>query len=338
MPTRRQLSCVPRFFSRAAVLCLLPVLASRAHAQLKPHPTPFSIRFDAASLLAERAQMTLPLWLQGVSVRHFRAELEQMQTTVIRFDLRQMKALAPFVELRIGLAPGLGQAVVTSWNELGHQIFRCPPFGSTTEPITETIRVATEGANYLEIELPKKGERLQSLYAGAMRFAQMLQSVDFSPDPVFDAFGNASRTTPPPEQDSVLWNRVYAVLDAGPFTLNPDQEETVEFQISRKPEGALVTFEIRNAIGETPPVLSLNNNELPPAAPMLPDLADPAWRERPIPGSPEKLLRYGGWMRIQQFIPGQHLLQGVNHLDILQPDSSESVEIRRIDIQLRYRR
>jgi hypothetical protein len=282
--------------------------------------------------------MTLPLGLHGVSVRHFRAEWEQMQTTVIRFDLRQMRALAPFVELRIGLAPGLGQAVVTSWNELGHQIFRCPPFGSTTEPITETIRVATEGANYLEIELPKKGERLQSLYAGAMRFAQVLQSVDFSPDPIFDAFGNASRTTPPPEQDSVLWNRVYAVLDAGPFTLNPNQEETVEFQISRKPEGALVTFEIRNAIGETPPVLSLNNNELPPAAPMLPDLADPAWRERPIPGSPEKLLRYGGWMRIQQFISGRHLLQGVNHLDILQPDSSESVEIRRIDIQLRYRR
>lgn len=338
MPTRRPFSCVPRLFSRAALLCLLPVLTPRASAQLKPHPTPFTIRFDAPSLLAERAQMTLPLWLQGVTVRHFRAEVEQMQTTVIRFDLRQLKSLAPFVELRIGLAPGLGQAVVTSWNELGQQIFRCTPFGSSTEPITETIRVATEGANYLEIELPKKGERLQSLQAGAMRFAQMLQSVDFSPDPVFDAFGNTSRTTPPPEQDSVLWNRVSALLDAGPFTLHPDQPETVEFQISRKPEGAIVTFEIRNAIGETPPVLSLNNNELPPAAPTLPDLADPAWRDRPIPGTPQTRLRYGGWMRVQQFIPGKYLLQGVNHLDILQPDSSESVEIRRIDIQLRYRR
>lgn len=282
--------------------------------------------------------MTLPLWLQGVTVRHFRAEVEQMQTTVIRFDLRQMKSLAPFVELRIGLAPGLGQAVVTSWNELGQRIFRSPSFGSSTQPITETIRVATEGANYLEIELPQKGERLQSLHAGAMRFAQVLQAVDFSPDTVFDAFGNTSRTTPPPEQDSVLWNRVSALLDAGPFTLRPDQPDTVEFQISRKPEGAIVTFEIRNALGENPPVLSLNNHDLPPAAPVLPDLADPAWRERPVPGTPQTQWRYGGWMRVQQFIPGQHLLQGVNHLDILQADSSESVEIRRIDIQLRYRR
>jgi hypothetical protein len=312
--------------------------AHEAHAQLKPHPTPFTIRFDPGSLLAERAQMTLPLWLQGVTVRHYRADVEQMQITVIRFDLRQMKALAPFVELRVGLAPGPGQAVVTAWSEIGQQIFRSTSFGSPTQALTETIRVATEGANYVEVELPKNGERLLSLYAGAMRFTQVLQSIDFSPEPVFDAFGNSAKVQQPSEQDHLLWNRVLALLDAGPFTLHPEHPEALEFQISRRPEGALLTFEIRNTMAENPPVLSLNNTALPPAAPILPDLADPAWRVRPAPGSQEPLMRYGGWVRVQQFIPAQQFSQGLNRLDFLQSDSSEPVEVRRVEIQLRYRR
>lgn len=325
-------------FSYACALCLSGAFATEAHAQLKPHPTPFTIRFDPASLLAERAQMTLPLWLQGVTVRHYRADVEQMQITVIRFDLRQMKSLAPFVELRVGLAPGPGQAVVTAWSEVGQQIFRSPSFGSATQALTETIRVATEGANYVEVELPKNGERLVSLYAGAMRFTKVLQSIDFSPEPVFDAFGNATKTQAPSEQDNLLWNRVQALLDAGPFVLHPDHPEALEFQISRRPEGALVTFEIRNAMAENPPLLSLNNAELPAAAPNFPDLADPAWRVRQAPGSQEPLMRYGGWLRVQQFIPAQKLLQGLNRLDFLQSDSPEPVEIRRVEVQLRYRR
>ena len=322
----------------AAALCLMPLLSPQANAQFKPHPTPFTIRFDPASLLAERAQMTLPLWLQGVGVRHYRADVEQMQITVVRMDLRQMKSLAPFVELRVGLAAGPGQAVVTAWSETGQQIFRTPAFGSATQSVTETIRVATEGANYIELELPKKGERLQSLCAGAMRFTQVLQSIDFSPEPVVDAFGNAASTVAPSEQDRLLWDRVQALLDAGPFTLQAERAETLEFQISRTPEGAMLTFEVRNAIAENPPLLQLNNADLPPAALTLPDLADPAWRARPVPGTQETLLRYGGWIRVQQFIPGKQLAKGVNTLNFLQTDSLEPVEVRRVEIQLRYRR
>lgn len=323
---------------QAAALGLLLGLPLQALAQLKSHPTPFTARFDAASLLAERPQTTLPLWLQGVSVRHFRADVEQMQITVVRMDLRQMKSLAPFIELRVGLAPGLGQAAVTAWTETGQQIFRSPSFGSATEPVTETIRVSTEGANYIELELPKNGERLQSLCAGAMRFAQVLQSIDFSREPLFDAFGNAVSTVAPSQQDRLLWDRVQALLDAGPFTLSSEKEEAIEFQISKQPEGALVTFEMRNAIADNPPLLSVNNAELPPASLTLPDLADPAWRTRPIPGTQSTLMRYGGWIRVQQFIPGYQLAPGVNRLNFGQPASSEAVEVRRVEIQLRYRR
>ena len=333
---------IPRFFRSistwAAALGVLPLMTSQAWAQFKPQPTPFAIRFDATSLLAERMQTTLPLWLQGVSVRHYRADMEQLQITVIRLDLRKMKALAPFIELRIGLAPGQGRALVTAWSETGQQVFRSEPFGSATEPLTETLRVATEGADYVELELPRHGERLQSFFASAMRFAQVLQNVDFTTEPVADAFGNATNSQPASDQDRLLWNRVQALLDAGPFTLLSDKAEALEFDISRRPECAVVTFELRNGIVENPPLLRINETELPAASLTLPDLADPAWRARPVPGSSETSLCYSGWIRVQQFIPGEQFLKGINHLEFLQPASGESEEVRRVEIQLRYKR
>jgi hypothetical protein len=271
-------------------------------------------------------------------VRHYRADVEQLQITVVRLDLRRMKSLAPFVELRVGLAPGPGNAQVTAWSETGQQIFRSATFGSLTEATTDTLRVATEGADYVEVELPKNGERLQHLYASAMRYAQILQSVDFSPEPVFDAFGNSVTSSAPVDQDRLLWNRVQALLDAGPFELHPDRPELLEFTISKPPECAVLTFEIRNALPEAPPVLRCNEEDLPGAGLNLPDLADPAWRARPVRGSESPSMRYTGWIRVQQFIPGELLKQGANTIEFLQSFSEESEEIRKVDLQLRFRR
>lgn len=317
-------------------LGLITFGVSGAHAQVRTQPTPFAIRFDPTSLLAERAQMTLPLWLQGVNVRHYRADIEQMQITVVRFDLRQMKSLAPFIELRVGLAPGVGRALVTSWSETGQQIFRSAPFGSVSETTTDTLRVAIDGADYIELELPKTGERLQTLYASAMRFSQVLQAVDFPPEPVFDSFGNASTHSPAVDQDRVLWNRVHALLDPGPFDLHPEKAERIEFEVSKQPECAILTYELRNALPAIPPLLSCNGVELPSSTLVLPDLADPAWKARPIRGTSFTQMRYSGWIRVQQFIPGASLLQGKNLLDFLQPSSEESSEVRKVELQLRF--
>ncbi len=309
-----------------------------ASAQSRSQPTPFTIRFDDSSLLEERSQTALPLWLQGVSVRHYRADIEQMQITVVRFDLRRMKSLAPFIELRVGLSAGGGRALATAWSETGQEIFRSNPFGSATKTTTETLRVATEGADYVELELPRNGERLQSLFAAAMRYTQVLQAIDFSPEPVFDAFGNPSTTRPASEQDRLLWNRVQALLDAGPFELHPDQTEKLEFEISTPPECAILTFEARNTQAEFPPVLRLNETDLPNASFSLPDLADPAWRAKSARSTQEATLLYTGWIRVQQFIPGGQFLKGTNQLEFLYPDAQESLEIRKVEIQLRFRR
>jgi len=322
----------------AGVVGLLCAGSNDARAQARSQPTPFTIRFDVSSLLAERAQTVLPLWLQGISVRHYRADVEHMQITVIRFDLRRMKSLAPFVELRVGLSAGTGRALATAWSETGQEIFRSKPFGSTKDTTSDTLRVATEGADYIELELPRNGERLQSLFAAAMRYTQVLQAIDFSPEPVFDAFGNASTATSAPEQDRLLWNRVQALLDAGPFDLHPARTEKLEFNISKPPECAVLTFEARNARAEFPPVLRLNETDLPSAALSMPDLADPAWRSKTPHDAKEAALLYTGWIRVQQFIPGWQFLAGTNQLEFLNPDAQESLEIRKVEIQLRFRR
>lgn len=307
---------------------------------VKVQPTPFTVRFDPASILAERPQTALPLWLQSVSLRHTAPVAGKSQTTSVRFDIRRMRSLAPFVELRVGLSPGIGKASVSAWTETGSEVFRSAPFGSASEFVSESVRVPFSDADYIELELPKNGERLTGLAASAMRYSQVLQSVDFPQDPIGDAFGNGVKTTPTSDVDRILWNRVLALLDSGSFDLQPTGSQSVAFDLSTRPMCAILTFEIRNGSGEAPPVIRLNDGELPAASLVMPDLADPAWRGSPIPGTQMSLMRYTGWMRVQQFIPGDLLVSGTNLLKFSLPTlaRSESEEIRRIEIQLKFKR
>jgi len=307
---------------------------------VKVQPTPFTIRFDPNSILAERPQTALPLWLQSVSIKHNSAAVGKGQTTSVRFDIRRIASLAPFIEIRTGLAPGIGKACVSAWTETGTEVFRSAPFGSGSEFVSESVRVPFVDADYIELELPKNGERLSSLTAAAMRYSQVLRAVDFPQDPVADAFGNGIRTTPASETDRILWNRVLALIDSGSFLLQPTGTQNVEFDISTRPLCALLSFEIRNSSGEAPPVIRLNESPLPSSSLILPDLADPAWRGTSIPGTQVSVVRYTGWMRVQQYIPGDLLTPGTNQLIFSLPTLSrpEAEEIRRLEIQLKYKR
>lgn len=307
---------------------------------VRVQPTPFTVRFDPASILAERPQTALPLWLQSVSVKHTPAAVGKGQTTSVRFDIRKMRSLAPFVEFRVGLSPGFGKASLSAWTETGSEVFRSAPFGSASEFVSESIRVPFSEADYIELALPKNGERLNCLAASAMRYSQVLQSVDFPQDPVLDAFGNGVRTTPTSDVDRILWNRVLALLDSGSFDLQPTGSQSVAFDVSTRPMCAILNFEVRNGSGEAPPVIHLNDAELPAASMVMPDLADPAWRGTIIPGTQMNLMRYTGWMRVQQFIPGDLFAPGTNTLKFSLPKlaRSETEEIRRIEIQLKFKR
>ena len=305
---------------------------------LRQRPAPFTARFDIGDLLAERTQQTLPLWLESVMVQRYPREGELAAHTAVRLHLRKLAALAPVVELRVGLAPGKGTATVMAWSETGRQIFRSEPFGAEWAASTELLRVPAEGANYIELELPGRGEGLTELFASAMRYTQVLHPVDFAPAPVSDAFENDAASSVPAENDSLLWSRVHASLDAGPFTLEPGGSGLIEFELLKRPECALVTFEMRHSEAGRPPVVSVNGQDLPGAAAVLPDLADPAWRLRPAAGSVAGQMVYSGWLRVQQFVPGSVLAKGANTADISLASSDQAADVRRVEIQLRYRR
>jgi hypothetical protein len=335
-----------KFQSLSAIAALLAwsgLLGSGASVRaessgLRQRPAPFTVRFDVGDLLAERPQQTLPLWLEGVMVQRYPREGELAPHTAVRLHLRKLAALAPVVELRVGLAAGKGSALVMAWSETGRQIFRSEPFGSELEATTELLRVPAEGANYIELELPGRGEGLTELFAAAMRYTQVLHAVDFAPAPVADAFENEAGSSLSAENDSLLWSRVHAPLDAGPFTLEQGGAGLIEFELLKRPECALLTFEMRHSEAGRPPIVSINGQDLPGAALVLPDLADPAWKLRPAAGSAPSQAVYSGWLRVQQFVPGSVLAKGINTADISLSSSEQAADVRRVEIQLRYRR
>jgi len=334
-----------------ALLAIPAISALAAPSQLRQQTTTFAIRFDPNQLLAERPLSSLPMWIQSVSVQHHRfdaaalnlskADATRLRHTSIRLHLRKLNFLAQTVELHVTLAPGGGQATAASWTETGTQVYHSEPFGSQEEAATETLFASIEGADYLEIDIPGDGSRLKGLFASAMRYNKVLQAVDFNAAPIADAFGNSVSTLPPRAEDRYLWNRVEAPLDAGPFTVTAGRPQAIEFELASQPTCAIIAFEVRNVVPDMPPVLQLNEADLSPVSLSLPDLADPAWHSRDEPATQagvSSTLHYTGWIRVQQFLPGSVLQKGKNLLQLAQPIEGESVEIRRVELQLRSRR
>ncbi len=308
-----------------------------APAQLVTQPAPFSVQFDASSLLAGKPQSTLPLWIEGVSLHHYDDSATGLHRTTLRLRIRHLPNLASFIELRVGLLPGTDKpAFVTAWNETGQQKFLSEPFGSATASVTETIRIPNEGLDYLEIDLPRDGSRLSSVFATVLRKGQVFHSIDFPPQPTADSFGGSIRSSPLPEQDRILWNRVSAVLDPGPFEVFADEPQSLEFTLSKAPDLAVLSFEMRNISPEDPPVLSVNGLSLPPAALTLPDLNDPGWREDPGVAGGAARATYSGWIRVQQILPRGALRKGENVVWFAHRNPSQSAQVRRVEVQLKH--
>lgn len=323
--------------SASVFLLSLLALRERASAQLITQPAPFSVQFDAASILAGKPHSALPLWIEGVSLHHYDDEATRLHRTTLRLRIRHLPNLASFIEIRVGLLPGTDKpAFVTAWNETGQQKFVSEPFGSATAAVTEAIRIPNQGIDYVEIDLPRDGSRLSSLFATVLRKGQVFHSIDFPPQPTVDSFGGAVRSTPLPEHDRVLWKRISAVLDPGPFELHADQPQALEFTLSRAPSVAMLTFEISNILPEEPIVLSANGLQLPGASLSLPDLVDPGWKDNSgLSGGPSGMI-YSGWLRVQQILPRGSLREGENVVWFQHRNSGQSAQVRRVEVQLKH--
>ena len=306
-------------------------------AQIAVHTTPFTAQIDPAHLLSGRAQTSLPLWIENLSCHRYRDDKTGLNRTAVRIRLRRLSSLTSHLEVRVGIGAGLEKpAVITCWNETGQQLFASDPIGSASAHTTETVRFPMEGVDYMELDLPKDGSRLTTLFATILKKGQVLHPVDFPPAAISDPFGNPVSAGPPQDQDKRLWTRISAMLESEHFKLVPTGVQQVQFTLAKPPQYALVSFEMRNVSPELLPAISVNSTALPTASILMPDLADPGWAVRREESSSTEHLYYSGWVRLQQIIPAGALGKGENELLFSSLPQAETTEIRRVEIQLKY--
>lgn len=324
--------------SSGALLALCwSTLQEPAAADLVVRPTPFSLEVPTTNLLASRPLPSLPLWIESISLQTpVRDAANPSRATTVRIRLRKLSSLIQSVEFRVSLQAGLGgQANLAAWTESGVPQFRSEAFGSPASAVTEVIRVPALGVDYVDLTLPGRGDRLTGLFMTALKNGTILHPIDFPPDPIADAFASNSGTAEDSSRDYLLLGRVAAMLDAGPFTVEEGTPTAIDFELSKKPSMALLTYEIRNVLANEPPITALNETPLPVGSIHFPDLADPAWILRREVGLPESTLQYSGWIKVQQLLPASSLVKGVNRISLEQPRFGGPVEIRNLELQIR---
>jgi hypothetical protein len=327
--------------SLLALLALLaptsPLHPTQAFAERVLRPTPFSLEIPPNTLIAGRPLPALPLWIESISLQTpVRDAANPNRSTVVRIRLRKLSSLIQSVELRVTLRAGTGgPASLSAWTEAGSPVFQSDPFGSPSATLTEVLRIPASGADYLDLTLPGKGDRLAGLFLTALKNGTVLHPIDFPPPTVSEAFQSNTGTAEDPNRDIQLFGRVAAMLESGPFTLEAEAPTAIDFELPKKPAATLLSFEVRNLLVTNPPTLLLNEIPLPPLNAQLPDLADPAWTLRREIGLPESSLQYGGWIKVQLLLPSEALLPGINQLTFQAAEFAGPANIRNVELQIR---
>jgi len=182
--------------------------------------------------------------------------------------------------------------------------------------------------------------------------------LDFAPaplkeTPVVDPFGNAT-PQPAQENDTYLFGRVRATLEAGVIKLSPPTATAAatgtasqsgdpapqtsvafEFNLEAAPLLAFVALDILGADPAAPLQAWVNDQPLGPVTAQFPDLADPAYvgLVRPLEAM---RFRYAGWLHGQLILPGSALRVGTNTLVLQLPADATPAAIRAIELQLKH--
>lgn len=366
-----------RYFLMLCLATACAVLTANAQ-ELLTQPTPFTALLDFAVLRHPAApKQALPIWLESVQVNASKPASSSalLETTTVGLPEPQPPAHTVF-RIRLRPMPGFNDNLllrlffddradahptVTAWSETGERRFVSSPLGAGLElPASESLSIPTEGVDYLEIDVPGDGWNVRKLLLTTLKKTTVSTAFDFSSpaitkttDPVIDPFGNAN-PQPVSENDSYLFGRVRATLEAGviklaPATLAPTVTGTAmesgtaapqssvvfEFNLESVPLLATIALDILNADPLAPLQATVNETTLPPLAIAFPDLADPGYvgLVRPLQ---TMRFRYSGWLHGQVIIPGSALKTGVNTLTLQLPPEAGPSAIRAIELQLKH--
>jgi len=324
--------------SRALWLVLLLALSSLAALaqEVREQPTPFSVWLDFRSLAKSKPRKTgLPIWIQSIERM---AVVENRSLVRIRF--RRMGALTDELQLRLFFVDKPGAApTVTGWTETGSQPFATPVLGDGLGVETsESIVIPATDLDYVDVEAPGDGKNLRGAFLTTLRRTDVLHGLDFDlPDALVDPFGAPSKTEPP-KDDLRLLGRIRATIDAEPLSIDPKLGGigSYEFALESRPLMASITFEILGATPFEPLHAYINDAHLGPVSITYPDLADPAFRGASAPMERDLRFRYAGWLKAQIVVPGSRLQPGLNKLVLRVTNSTGSIVVRTVEIQLKY--
>ena len=328
-------------FLRCLVLCELFVGARTDAQELQVQPTPFSAWIDLQSVGSPRAErQALPIWLESVQRMTQPPNSDQPVKTTFRVRLRRFGGLNEHFQLRLFFDDVPDAApTVTGWSETGARQYRSPELGSGLDlPTSESLFVAGENLDYLDIAVPGNGGNLRGLFLTTLKSSTTYHALDFAePIAISDPFANLSPLEPT-ENDSYLFGRVKATIASGVATLTPGDAGrlTFEFELDAIPLLAVVSFEILDADPLHPPECVVNDRPLGPSSIHLPDIADPGYQATARALDSATRFQYNGWLRGQQAIPGSVLRAGLNKLVFRLDKKAGPAAIRTVEIQFKH--
>ena len=348
--------------------CLSPMASAQ---DLVAQPIPYTALVDFAALRNPvGVKPSLPIWLESVQIvpaetasdpssEPIAQGLPEDKTpphTVYRIRLRSMPGLNDLLLLRVFFDDRAdAHPTVTAWSEIGERLFASEPLGAGLElPASESLSIPTKGVDYIEIDVPGDGTSVRKAFLSTLKKTVVHTAIDFAPAPaketaLVDPFGNAA-PQPTQENDSYLFGRVRATLEAGVIKLSPptaavtgtqsnapapQSAVSFEFNLESAPLLAFVALDILGADPLAPLQASVNDQAIGPVAPQFPDLADPAYAGivRPLEAM---RFQYAGWLHAQLILPGSALRVGTNTLTLRLPANASPAAIRAIELQLKH--
>jgi hypothetical protein len=304
--------------------------------ELKEQPTPFSVWLDFQSLKKSKPQKKgLPIWLESV---------ERMAVirdhAVVRIRFRRMGALTDELQLRLFFVDKEGASpVITGWTETGSTPFSSPPLGEGLGIETsESVIIPATDLDYVDVEVPGDGTNLRGAFVATLRKFETLHGLDFdTPEELADPFGVHARTMEL-KDDLRLYGRVRAAIDSVPLTIDSKTGGfgSYEFSLESRPLIASISFDVLGASPLEPIQAYLNDAYIGTVSIPFPDLADPAFRGASAPMERDLRFRYTGWVKGQIMIPGSRLVEGLNKFVLSVPNSTGSIVVRTVEIQLKY--
>lgn len=328
-------------FALMAAFFLATCLASLAEG-LQVQPTPFSVwvEFPRRSKPAPPAR-PLPIWLESIQSQFIPESGTTGPQMRYRLHLRRMPQLHSAMQLRLYFEDKPGASpIVSAWTETGRLRFQSPPLGTGLHLSTSALlNIPVVDTDYVEITVPGDGGTLRGAFVSSLKRVAAQAALDFLPASTqVDPFGKRENLIPQ-EQDTYLFGRVRATLEPDTIKLEPGEgsdKVTYEVELEAAPLLSLISFEILDGDIEWPPEVTVNDVPLGPVTPLLPDLADPAYRGDARPAERDMRFHYTGWLRCQRVVPASALRRGLNRLTFRLNRNSGPVAIRVLELQLKY--